>query len=1349
MTANILSLHNFDPILNKNILSVRLEFPKRMERRGKRANSHNEAEEARKYFEKSKNNLSDFDSSSDESGSYDELEDDDDFVVGGQYSNDYVPKSKDKAPKKAKTNDAPVQKSNLLNFIKNTTGSETTKPKTKSTSTKKNADIDIDSMLKELNDDDEDDDRRSRRKKKPQNKQANLPKPSFLRKQEEAPVFDNSDDNLPPPPPQPSTTSTTVAKPSNIEKTKPQLIEPPSEAAIQQVVSKDNKKKNEKVEKFQNFDIQQVSDEGLDITGKEVESIQKYDVDLPEDKSLLLYLFHIHEEGGKLYLFCKYLFKGNYITVCIGIGQVNYCLQFLPIPGHEDDLIEEVNEIGRKASFKVVKGEYQDKHYAFDKINIPNITKWYCTEVTPRTIKLNEIPQVGNHFSQVFGLTATLTENFLLKKRIKGPSWIKITEVIKKDQVSTCPTFLIKNMDSVHPVPENQQPVHVPPFNLCTFAMRTVLDEKNSPQILILSMKIHYYWNIETFTPSEKTKNYQKVITFACSTKNVSLSSKYVNYIHNQKKSNVVICANETDLLTKFLEQLDEYDIDLIASFGLTTSDLPLIYDKIVKHKIRSFFKLGRLKRREAKPKYDLLMALSGRLPVDLRVSCLEFLNSKVNDFSSIVKDYLNSERQVIDHYDLLKSLSNYDDVQNLINYSIRDTAYVSNLLQKIQVLPLTLQISKLSTCPWSRVLMGQATHRCEHLLLHNFSNYNYVLPEKLKTGNQNFKRESKYKGGMVLAPIRGFYDTCILVLDFNSLYPSIIREYNICFTTVDREKPNAHNSKNSPNKGILPSIMTELLESRAQIKAENRRLNDELLKVQGNEQKTNAIKLEIERITIKEKAVKVLANSIYGYLGYRGSRFQAKELAALITEQGRTILADTVKTMTNMCGTESAVIYGDTDSVMVNSGVTAVDDARKKAEELSRAISQKYKYLKLGIDYIFLKMLLVQKKKYAALVYSDNRPPQLQMKGLDMVRRDWSNLTKYLSSFIINQFMKDGQEKDQAVNNILLEMSAVSHALRNNGVFEVVEDRVSEKKDIKLPELLIFKALKKNVDQYDNSDKNPPHVAVAKRMKERGQDVAQGTTIGYYVCKADSKNISLKAKSREEVSCFDEIDVDWYLTNQLLHPLWRLCEPFGQMQISQIGNALGCHLSTPIDSSNIDIDNNPCFQIPRVVELIYKCRGCEKQNRITTKYHECLKCSCGYENNWKEVANQLTEYVRNFLISPKLKEDSTSESVKTFKCDGYLCTHKTAQLPVNTLSIPHVNGFSSNDKLCHGNISPIINNADIFNTLRYFKALFDPPKKGPEDFQEFREYMYSTMDIFYQTHGFTRVNFRALLKST
>lgn len=174
---------------------------------------------------------------------------------------------------------------------------------------------------------------------------------------------------------------------------------------------------------------------------------------------------------------------------------------------------------------------------------------------------------------------------------------------------------------------------------------------------------------------------------------------------------------------------------------------------------------------------------------------------------------------------------------------------------------------------------------------------------------SKNKGKKDKYKGGLVFEPKRGLWDKYILVMDFNSLYPSIIQEYNIDFTTVEQFEVNevcfpeshvyfwvttrvnplfAQNGEekipdpppSGSAKGVLPRLIATLVERRRQVKS--------LMK-----DKT-ASQAKLLQYDIKQQALKLTANSMYGCLGFEYSRFYARPLAALTTFKGREILTHT-----------------------------------------------------------------------------------------------------------------------------------------------------------------------------------------------------------------------------------------------------------------------------------------------------------------------------------------------------------------------------------------------------------------------------------------------------------------------
>jgi DNA polymerase alpha subunit A len=143
--------------------------------------------------------------------------------------------------------------------------------------------------------------------------------------------------------------------------------------------------------------------------------------------------------------------------------------------------------------------------------------------------------------------------------------------------------------------------------------------------------------------------------------------------------------------------------------------------------------------------------------------------------------------------------------------------------------------------------------------------------------------------------------------------------------------------------------------------------------------------------------ALKLTANSMYGCLGFSNSRFYAQPIAALITFMGRETLQRTVTIAQETIGLD--VIYGDTDSIMINTRISGKDmeqlqEVYNLGGKVKREINRLYKTLELEIDGVFRALLLLKKKKYAALTVNKLPDGQFsfgkEMKGLDLVRRDW-----------------------------------------------------------------------------------------------------------------------------------------------------------------------------------------------------------------------------------------------------------------------------------------------------------------------------------------------------------------------
>lgn len=182
--------------------------------------------------------------------------------------------------------------------------------------------------------------------------------------------------------------------------------------------------------------------------------------------------------------------------------------------------------------------------------------------------------------------------------------------------------------------------------------------------------------------------------------------------------------------------------------------------------------------------------------------------------------------------------------------------------------------------------------------------------------------------GGIVFTPSPGLHEGFILLVDFVSLYPSIIEEFNVCFTTFELSDLNqVVLPKRHADIGLLPSLIRKLC-------AERNRIKKQLL-----------IDNHDGKITVHQTALKLTMNSLYGYLAYNKSRFYAKHLAVYIAKKGREILTE-AKNLVEAMGYE--VIYGDTDSLMIKTNCETYQETVNLAEEIKVRINSLYKVIKL-----------------------------------------------------------------------------------------------------------------------------------------------------------------------------------------------------------------------------------------------------------------------------------------------------------------------------------------------------------------------------------------------------------------
>lgn len=492
---------------------------------------------------------------------------------------------------------------------------------------------------------------------------------------------------------------------------------------------------------------------------------------------------------------------------------------------------------------------------------------------------------------------------------------------------------------------------------------------------------------------------------------------------------------------------------------------------------------------------------------------------------------------------------------------------------------------------------------------------------------------------------------------------------------------------------GILPRLIATLVSRRRQVKS--------LMKDKS------ATTEQLTTWDIKQLALKLTANSMYGCLGYTKSRFYARPLAVLTTYKGREILRSTK----DLAESKSLqVIYGDTDSVMINANVDNVEDALKVGNEFKRAVNDRYKLLEIDIDNIFRRILLQAKKKYAAinLVQVEGKyVDKMEVKGLDLKRREYCNLSKEVSSQLLNEILS-GDESEIVIARIHEYLEQIAQKMREGSV--------------PTRNYTIYTKLGKAPKDYPNAD-TMPQVQVALRELARGKNVRKDDVIAYIVT-GDGKTSEPPAKrsfTPQDVAKPDSgliPDVEWYLYKQIFPPVERLCANISGTDTVRLAECLGLDIrkysinnstsnggaSTEIHPLESQIDDEIRFK--DAVRLNLRCRSCKALfgfDGLIGSADICsaagITCRCGVT-------------LSNFSVMMQLEHQIRQQTCKYYEgwlvCDDQACGNRTRQMSVYGHRCLGPKGLAHG---CLGKMRYEYTEKMIYNQLLYFTTLFDVDK--------------------------------------
>uniref|UniRef100_A0A7S4JRR7 DNA polymerase n=1 Tax=Odontella aurita TaxID=265563 RepID=A0A7S4JRR7_9STRA len=627
----------------------------------------------------------------------------------------------------------------------------------------------------------------------------------------------------------------------------------------------------------------------------------------------------------------------------------------------------------------------------------------------------------------------------------------------------------------------------------------------------------------------------------------------------------VISSETEEDMLLKWRAFLQKTDADIITGYNVQNFDIPYLLDRAdalgkgnrdVASKLRVFRQWGRIRGAPAKMRETMFSSAAyGRranveTTIDGRVifDMLPYMqrNHKLSSYTlnSVCAEFLGQQKEDV-HHSIISDLQNGtdEDRHRLATYCLKDALLPQRLMDKLSVLINYVEMARVTGVPVSFLISRGQQIKVFSMILRKCQNEKLLVPT-LNKGRGAAGSDVGYEGATVLDPIKSYYEDPIATLDFASLYPSIMQAYNLCYSTLvsPQDVPSLDSAeyKKSENgnvfvhshvkKGILPTILGELLSARKRAKRDMKNAPTAFEKAVQNG---------------RQLALKVSANSVYGFTGAGVGQLPCLPIASSVTSYGRLLLEKTKAyveekfTVAHGYKYDAQVIYGDTDSVMVKFGTATVEETFPLAIEAAEKCSEIFPNpILLEFEKVYYPYLLMNKKRYAGLLWTNtDKYDYMDTKGLETVRRDNCALVREVIQTSLDKILI-GRNVPGAINYV---KSQIADLLQN-------------KMDIS--RLVITKSLNKGAEyalglpggKKEDYKMKQAHVELAARMRKRdaGSAPQMGDRVPYVII-TGAKGAANFEKAEDPVYVLENnipIDCKWYLTNQLSKPLTRIFEP-------------------------------------------------------------------------------------------------------------------------------------------------------------------------------------------------------------
>ncbi|EQB68606.1 MAG: hypothetical protein AMDU5_GPLC00010G0146 [Thermoplasmatales archaeon Gpl] len=562
-----------------------------------------------------------------------------------------------------------------------------------------------------------------------------------------------------------------------------------------------------------------------------------------------------------------------------------------------------------------------------------------------------------------------------------------------------------------------------------------------TPDVRVLS------FDIENAFPPDEGDTYGKIIVIG-----YSIRSK-----KGTETEKGAITGEEKEILSNFNKLILEKDPDIIIGYNIDGYDLPVIEYRMERYRLT--LDIGR-DGSKARRMNGQFWRVKGRIISDVWWNVKKILKPKHETLNYVAMELLNEGKDDVDRLNIMEEYKNRP--KEVIDYCIKDADLTLRIMEKMRVVDRNMFMSTVTKLPLEDTTNGGTSNYVDSLLIRLATQRNIAVP---MTASQALK-DRAIEGGHVESIGAGLYDM-VIVLDFKSMYPSIIMKYNICFTTLSEKgtiisPTGARFLDPSVRKGLIPELLQTLMARRDQVKKQMKQATGD----------------EKDYLDGVQNAIKILMNTFYGVLASSFYRFTNPELGSSVTSFARNTIMGLIDKLKKK---DLKVIYGDTDSVFIESGKKELTDAIKMGNDLSKEISDD-----LHILIEFEKIMDPffshgAKKRYVGkIVYPMDSAGEMLVRGYEVRRTDSFDMQSELLESVFDSLMK----KD------------VSGARKN--AVDVIERMISGDRSIDISKLVISRSVKDSAS-YANAD-SMANVRAARKLQERGERFIPGMKVSWIV---------------------------------------------------------------------------------------------------------------------------------------------------------------------------------------------------------------------------------------------------------